>query len=270
SFATETGLYDLKYTFQPAVSVEHFGRVAGNYTAAKYPGKFGIVWRNSPNWQGGRDNFAAAVREHGSKVVADIPVQQNQGEYTSVVLNLKNSGAQTVLAWFNVLEFTQLEKQAAAQGYYPRWVVPAFQLVTDVLGEDVDGSKGPPIVGLLPSTEYHQGDRSSPWSDEIATMEAAYAKYDPDKETINDVDWQTWLAFKEMTRFLLDCGKDCTRNKLAGMLLSGYKLKLHPLCAVDFARGRGKLGSFELNVMEGTKRDGKSGWKQVASCAETF
>ena len=270
SFATENGLYGLKYTFEPQPSVEHFGEVAGNYIAAKHPGKIGVIWRNSPNWQGGRDHFEAAVKAKGSKIVADVPVQQNQGDYTSAILAMQSAGAETVFAWVNVLEFAQLEKQANAQGYHPRWVTATFNLVTDTLGHDVDGSNGhPPAVGLWVTPEYHNGDTSSPWSGEEKAMQAAYAKYDSG-HTITDTDWQVWLAFRAFDQILLDCGKDCTRNKLAGMFLAGYKLQQDPLCAIDFSRGKGRLGSFEFNVMEGTNRNGTAGWKQVETCKETF
>ncbi|MHB8663522.1 MAG: ABC transporter substrate-binding protein [Acidimicrobiales bacterium] len=269
SFATETGLAGLKYTFQMQPSVEQFGQVAGDYVGAKYPGKVGVVWRNSPNWQGGRDHFESAAKAKGSKVVADVPVQENQGDYSAAILQLQQTGAQTVLAWMNVLEFAQLEKQAAAQGYHPRWVTATFNLVTDTLGHDVDGTTSPAAVGLWVSPEFHNGDTTSPWSGEERAMEAAYAKYDP-KHTVTDTDWQVWLGFKDLALTLTDCGVDCSRNKLAGMFLGGYKQQLPPLCALDFARGKGRIGSFQFNVMEGTNRGGKAGWKQVATCAETF
>jgi ABC-type branched-subunit amino acid transport system substrate-binding protein len=270
SFATENGLYNLKYTFQVQPSVEQFGAIAGDYTGVKDPGRFGVIWRNSPNWQGGRDRFEASVRAHGSKVVADVPVQENQGDYSAAILQLQMSGAQTVLAWMNVLEFAQLEKQAAAQGYHPRWVTAAFNLVTQTVGSDIDGTKGAsPAVGLWVTPEFHTGDTTDPWSPEERTMEAAFAHYDP-KHTLTDTDWQAWLGFKGITQLLLDCGSDCSRNKLAGMFLGGYRAVLPPLCPIDFGRGRGRLGAFALNVMQVTDRNGTPGWKQVASCAETF
>jgi ABC-type branched-subunit amino acid transport system substrate-binding protein len=227
------------------------------------------VWRNSPNWQGGRDTFESTIKQRGGKVVADVPVQENQGDYTAAILQLKNSGAQTVLAWMNVLEFVQLEKQAAVQGYHPRWVTAAFNLVTDSLKTDVDGTHGPAAVGLWVTPEFHNGDTTSPWSGEEKAMAAAYATYDAG-HAITDTDWQTWLAFRAIAGMLTDCGRDCSRNKLAGMFLSGYKGQAAPLCPVDFSRGNGRIGGFALNVMEGTNRAGKSGWKQVATCAERF
>ena len=269
SFATENGLYSLHYTFQLSPSVEQFGKVAGQYAAATYPGKFGVVWRNSPNWQGGRDNFEAAVKAKGSKVVADVPVQENQGDYTQAILAMQSAGVQTVLAWVNVLEFAQLEKQAAAQGYHPRWITATFNLVTQTLGSDIDGSKGPAALGLWVTPEYHNGDTTNSWVPEEKVMQAAYAKYDP-KHTITDTDWQAWLAFKQLDQMMLDCGSDCTRNKLAGMFLAGYKSLLAPLCAEDFSIGRGRLGSNQFNVMQVTDRAGTPGWKQVATCQSSF
>lgn len=269
SFATEKGLYESKYSFEFPPSVEQFGKVAGDYVGAKIGGKIGVLWRNSPNWQGGRDRFVASVKAKGGKIVADLPVTQNKGDYSAEIRALQGSGAQTVLAWINVLEFVQLEKQAAAQGYFPRWVTATFNLVTDTLGSDIDGSRGPAAIGLWVTPEYHNGTISEPWKDEVARMRAAYAKYDSG-HTITDVDWQAWLAFKQVTQLLRDCGKDCTRNKVAGMMLSGYKAQLDPLCDVDFARGRGKLGSFAFNVMQVVNRGGTIGWKQVETCKDRF
>ena len=270
SFATENGLYNLKYTFQLAPSVEQFGRVAGQYAASRYPGKFGVIWRNSPNWQGGRDNFESAVKAKGSKVVADVPVQENQGDYTQAILAMQSAGAQTVLAWVNVLEFAQLEKQASAQGYHPRWITATFNLVTQTLGHDVDGSNGhPAALGLWVTPEYHNGDTTDPWVAEEKVMQAAYARYDP-KHTITDTDWQAWLAFKQLDRMLLDCGQDCTRNKLAGMFLAGYKVDLAPLCEENFSLGRGRLGSFQFDVSQAVNRAGTAGWQQMATCASSF
>jgi ABC-type branched-subunit amino acid transport system substrate-binding protein len=269
SFATENGLYNLKYTFQLSPSVEQFGRVAGQYAASTYPGNFGVIWRNSPNWQGGRDNFEAAVKAKHSKVVADVPVQENQGDYTQAILAMQAAHAQTVLAWVNVLEFAQLEKQAAAQGFHPRWITATFNLVTQTLGHDIDGSNGPAAIGLWVTPEYHNGDTTSPWVPEEKIMQAAYAKFDPN-HTITDTDWQAWLLFKQLDRMLLDCGQDCTRNKLAGMMLAGYKVDLAPLCTEDFSQGQGRLGSKEFNVMQVVNRSGTVGWKQVATCAASF
>lgn len=269
SFATEKGLSNLKYSFHFPPSVEHFGKVAGRYVKARYPGgSVGVVWRNSPNWQGGRDAYRREVQSRGAKVT-DLPVSQNQGNYTNEILALKAANATTVLAWINVLEFGQLEKQAAQQNYYPRWVVAGFNLVTDTVGSDINGSKGPPAIGLWVTPEYHNGDTKSPWSPEQEKMRAAYRKYDPN-HTITDTDWQVWLLFKQVTQLFLDCGRDCTRNKVAGMLLSGYKAKVYPLCNVDFARGRGKIGSFAFNVWKAVPRGDANGWQQIESCKENF
>jgi ABC-type branched-subunit amino acid transport system substrate-binding protein len=269
SFATEKGLDRAKYSFEYSPSVEQFGKVAGNYIAKKWPGGVdGVIWRQSPNWQGGRDTFSAAVKAKGARVV-DLPVSQNQGNYVNEILALKRANAKTVLAWINVIEFAQLEKQAAQQGYYPRWITAAFNLVTDAVGDDINGSHGPPAIGLWVTPEYHKGPVTEPWAGEVAAMRRAYAKYDP-KHEIVDTDWQVWLAFNSVTKFLLDCGPDCTRNKVAGMMLSGYRQQRAPLCAFDFLRGKGRIGSFQFNVMHAVKRGSENGWKQDAACKETF
>jgi ABC-type branched-subunit amino acid transport system substrate-binding protein len=271
SFATEKGLSSLKFSFEPAPSVEQFGAVAGRYVGAHFPKDVGVVWRNSPNWQGGRDRFVAEVKARGGNVPsnANIPVTQNQGNYSSVIKALKDANIKTVLGWINVLEFAQLEEQAAQQNYFPRWVVAGFNLVTDTVGGDINGSKGPPAIGIWVTPEYHSGEITGYWKDEVAVMRAAYAEFDSG-HTVTDTDWQGWLAFKQLTQMFKDCGQDCTRNKLAGMYLSGYKTKMSPLCQVDFARGKGKVGSFAFNIWKAVQRGSANGWQQIETCKESF
>lgn len=270
SFATEKKLFDLTHSFEGPPSVEQFGAVAGRFVGAKYPHKVGVIWRNSPNWQGGRDRFRQEVAKKGGSVEVDLPVQQNKGDYSNEIKAMKDAKLQTVLAWINVLEFDQLEAQAASQNFYPRWVLAGFNLVTDTVGQDISGEHGPPAIGIWVTPEYHDGDMSAAsYYPEVKAMRDAYVKYDPNHKIV-DTDWQAWLAFKQITKMFVDCGRDCTRNKLAGMWLSGYKTQLAPLCVTDFARGRGKIGSFAFNFWHAVKRGDAYGWQQDYSCKEDF
>ena len=226
------------------------------------------MWRNSPNWQGGRDTFESEVKKTHAKVV-DLPVSQNQGNYTNEILALKHQKATTVLAWVNVLEFAQLEKQAAQQGYFPRWVVAAFNLVTDTVGADINGSKGPrrSASGSRPSTTTATTRRRGPTrrrrcrprtpSTTRATPSPTPTGRRGSRSSRRRRSWST-------------ADQDCTRNKLAGMFLGGYKQNVAPLCDVDFARGHGKLGSFAFNFWQATKRGSANGWKQTDTCKESF
>ena len=267
--STESGFSRLRYSFGIQPSVEQLGLVLARYVAAHWPGgSAGIVWRNSPNWKGARDTAKRVLASKGARIT-DLPITERQGNYTNEVLALKRAKATTVLAAMSPVELIQLEKQAAEQGYYPRWGTATLNLTTDTIGDEMDGSKGPPAVAVIWTPEYHNGDATSPWSGEQKAMRAAYAKYDSD-HTPNDIDWINWLTFKLLAQMFRDCGRDCTRNKLAGMFLSGYNANPTPLCPIDFARGGGKLGSFAFNVSTVVRRNGAAGWKQVETCKERF
>jgi ABC-type branched-subunit amino acid transport system substrate-binding protein len=268
-FSTDSGLSKLRYTFEIQPSIEDVGDVLGRYVAKHWPGgSDGVVWRNTSNWQGGRDHFEAIVKARGARIT-DLPISENQGNYTNEVLALKAARATSALAVMNPTELIQLEKQAAEQNYYPRWINATLDLTTDALGSDIDGSRGPAAIGFWFVPEYHNGDATEPWSPEERAMEAAYHTYDS-SHTPNDIDWFNWLTFKQLGRMLRDCGRDCTRNKIAGMFLAGYRTTVNPLCPVDFARGHGKIGSFAMNIAEVVRRTSGVGWQQVESCRDRF
>jgi branched-chain amino acid transport system substrate-binding protein len=266
SFATESDPASLTYTYSLVSTVEQFGHVAGSYVADNPEGPVAAVWRNSPNWKGGRDAFEAVMDSAGIEVVADVPVQQGQEDFTSIIDALQRSGAETVLGWISAPEFLQLAGQSAQQGYFPRWVTAAFNIVPQVMGPAADGTFGSPMIGLWVTPEYHQGATDSYAADEIAVMEEAFALYRPDKEQLNDVVWQVWLTMKQIDQLLTDCGPDCDRNRLLHMLESGYQAEIEPTCGLAFGADD-YVGSDALNVMRATTRGEVTGWEQIVTCS---
>ena len=272
SFATESdiGRYQRSFTFVP--SIERLGLVAGQYAAAANPGaRFAVVWRNSPNWQGGRDQFRAAVEAAGGTVVADVAVEKDQGDYTNAILTLKRSGADVVLGWVNVLEFAQLETQAAIQNYFPQWVVAGFNLVTDTVGHDIAGSRGPAAIGVWVTPPF-PADPGADYQAEIDRMRATYQQYRPQSAgSLTDTHWQFWLFSAGLHQLLLDCGPDCTRDRLAGMLLDGYQQPATAVsCPVDFRRGGGRLGGFSVDIYRAVTDGDGARWSSDVRCAEGF
>jgi ABC-type branched-subunit amino acid transport system substrate-binding protein len=271
SFATEADISRYQRSFSAVLSVERFGQIIGEFAAAKFPGaKVGVVWRNSPNWQGGRDRFLATARERGLQIVADIPVEKDQGDYTNAILRLRDAGAQVVFGWINVLEFTQFEVQARVQDLTPTWLVAGANLLTDTLGHDVDGTKGSQAYGFWPGAVYPPEPGAS-YQAEIDRMLAAYHKYRPAKDgKVGETEWQFWLASRQLHGLLDLCGRDCSRNKLAGILLDLGPTKADPLCPIDFRRGGGHLGGFALDVWKAVPDGDGSRWTTEAHCAEGF
>jgi ABC-type branched-subunit amino acid transport system substrate-binding protein len=262
-----------RFSFTALPSVERVGYLAGEWVGHHHPGKrIGVIYRNSENWDPGRQAFLKRLKELGGNVVAQVPVEKNQGNYANALVEMTGKGAQVVFAWENALAQTAMIQQAKAQNYSPQWVVFPFNIVTDALG---DQAMSPPLEGIAAWTAFSPGDYSGPFESyaaEIKKFEAAYAKYRAGTQ-VTDIHWQVWLAWKYLHQLLLQCGKDCTRNKLAGLIITAKNQGDFPLvCPIDFTRN-GHIGSTALNMLEAYRRpNGNVGWRHMPGqvCKDAF
>ena len=280
SMATEDGAQGKQFSFAAAPTLQMVGRQIAQYLLKAHPGKkYAVISRRSPNWDGALDSFKAELAKRGSPVVTEHKVDNGQGSYVTVINDLKNkcpAAECVVFANENVLNFVQIYNQAKEQphNYRPRWFNYGFQLTNDTLGAET--ADDPALQAWYPTPAFDLSNSTNqPWWGEVQAMRAAYQKYcngDNCKraEELNDVDWQFWLAFKAMHKMLLDCGKDCTRNRLVGMLLSGYKTKVDPLCEADYSRGNNHFGAHAANIYESVRAGNASVFKQVETCKESF
>ncbi len=243
-----TQAYDYSFSLSP--TVQQVGVEFGNHIARNYRDRtIGLIWRDTANWKPGSDAGKAVLEAKGVTVAADHAIFQNQGVYTQQLNDMQVKGVDVVWIWENALNAAQIINQATEQGYYPTWVVFPFQTTLDILtdaeGQTIDG------VGSWPA--YAPGGYGGAFADfevdaEIARFEAAYAKYRPGTKP-NDILWQTWIGNKVLDRMLTDCGRDCNRNRFAGMMLSGYQAFEKPGCPIDFADPRslgGHHGGFRF------------------------
>jgi hypothetical protein len=116
-----------------------------------------------------------------------------------------------------------------------------------VVGQDALNSR---IDGISTWPAYKPGGYNGPaafpgtgYQEEIKAFDAAMDKYRPGVAH-NDILWQVWLGYKGLDDLLTKCGRDCTRNRFAG-LLQQYKGTVPPGCPVDFPRGGGHRGAFQ-------------------------
>ena len=247
--AVGAGGEDKQYSFTPQPTVEQVGVASGEFLVSKYGTKrIGIVYRNSENWDPGYEAGTAYLKRNGVNVVAELPVERNASVYSSQVLTLQNRGAEVVWFWENALAAAEFIKQSHNQGYHPTFVVFPFQTTLDVLAEDTYRS---PIDGVATWPAYKPGGYTGAaafpgtgYQEEIQRFEAAMRKYRPGVAP-NDILWQVWLANKGIEDLLQRCGRDCTRNKFAGVLMS-YRATVAPSCPVDFPRGGGHRGGFNV------------------------
>jgi ABC-type branched-subunit amino acid transport system substrate-binding protein len=273
-FTVRAGSEKYRYSFTNTISSEDLSRVIADLSADRFRGqKVGIIWRNSSNFQPARDAFNKEVARRGGKVVADVPVSQNQGSYAQEILTLQQKGAQVVYVLEDAFTQTAIIKQGKNQQYNPNWMVFGFNVQTKGLGND---ALTPPLTGSNLAPPYECRHYSGPYASygaEIKVFEAAYAKYSPNTDLCGiagDVAWQSWVEFKNMAGLFVACGRDCTRNRLAGVMMSGYHGTTGAACPVDFS-GDGHHGGFRADLFEAyAVTPGKAGWRPIRRCVKAL
>ncbi|MEA2646023.1 MAG: branched-chain amino acid transport system substrate-binding protein [Chloroflexota bacterium] len=272
--ATEQG-GEGSYSFAPLPSVEMMGRFFGELVTKKHHGQnTGVIWRGSDTWQPGRDVFEQVLAADGTPVTGDFPVTKNQGSYANEInaLSGHNGGpkADVVFIWENALAVPQIIAQAHSQAYFPTFVVFPFNLETQTLTQaDVN----PAIEGVAVWPAYTKGQYGGPfasYADDIHEFEREYAEYRPNTDLGGkggDLLFLNWVAQKATAQMLEDCGRDCTRNKVAGMMLSGYQKTVTPNCPGDWSR-RSHYGSYGMTIFETYNLGTGVAWRPQALCVE--
>ena len=252
------------YSFQP--SVEQVGAMAAQWIIQAHRNRrIGVVWRQSANWQPGYQAFKETLASAGVNLVADLPVQQNQTAYNAQIVALQQSGAEVVFVWENALASTELTRQSISQGYKPTWLMFPFNTQTDTLGED---SLHPPFEGIATWPAYSPNMDSGAYASygaEIREFESALKKYGSGARG-NDILWMTWLGMKQIYQLLLDCGPDCTRNKIVALLIANTQKPVVPTCGFDFSKN-GHIGGYQGSVFQAFKRPSEAVYED-SRCAD--
>lgn len=275
--AVAKGSESLQYSFTPQPSVEEVGVAFGQHISAKYGNQtVGIIYRDSEYWEPGRSSGKQVLQDRGVRIVSERGVQKNQGAFSAEIVALQQAdggkGAKVVWIWENALGAGEFIQQAWAQGYYPTFVVFPFQTTLDIVGKN--GLKSP-IEGIGTWTSYKQGGYGGlfpehDYEGEIKRFEAAMAKHRPGVKP-NDILWQVWLANKAMHDMFDACGRACTRNRFAGLMLNGYHKRVEPNCDVDFSRGNHRRGGYEYTVMSAyALSNSEAAYKTTAWCRATL
>jgi ABC-type branched-subunit amino acid transport system substrate-binding protein len=239
--AVQRGSAGLRYSFTALPSVEQMGQVFGQLAVQKYQGKkVGILWRNSSNWQPGRDEFRRVVQAAGMQIVGDYPVQSNQGNYTQQLVELKAAGAEVVFAWENATAATEMLRQAKGQQYSPHWLMFPFNLTLQTVGAD---ALSPPVEGVAAWPAYTFNNHGGPYASYAADLqefERQYRDHDPNANLNGpggDLLFLAWSGFKQLADLFQQCGRNCTRNRFASLFINGYHTTVSPNCEADFTAG---------------------------------
>ena len=268
-FTVRKGSENLKYSYTGTIQQEDMSRLLAQVAVTQFKGKkVGLLWRNSSNFQPGRDAFKKYVTEHGGSVVADIAVQRSQGTYTQQIITLQQSGAEVVFALEDALTQLNIVKQAKTQEYNPQWLLFTYNMQTKGLGDD---ALDPPLRGANLSPAYECGVHDGPYASyaaEIKLFEEAYKKYSPNTDLCGitgDLAWQGWVGFRAMAMLFEACGPDCTRNKFAGIMEGGYKATLGAACPLDFSRSAHHGGN-SADLMEAYRGPKGAAYRNTQRC----
>lgn len=272
--ATVQGSEGKRFSYTGLPTTEKVGEMFAELALWRFAGKkVGIVKRQSENWEPGVVGFKRVAAARGIEIVLERPVPQNKGTYLQDILELRNAGAQVVWVWLNALETVQFIKQSKAQGYSPQFMVFPFTLETQTLGDD---ALSPPLVGVAMWNAYSKGDYSGPfaaYADDIRQFEQQYAKYRPGADiggVGGDLLFLNWSAQKALSGWLALCGRDCTRNRLLGVI-QGLRGQATPsFCPVDFTRpGNDHRGGWTVSVLEAYRAPGgKVNLRNLRTCVE--
>jgi hypothetical protein len=257
----QSGSDGLRYSFTMLPALEEVGKQYGQYYVNHFAGKkIGIIERNSSNWEAGSTAFKDTLKAagYGGDIVADDYVQNNQGQYAQEIADMSNPAhkADIVLIWENALAAEQIVNQANQQGFDPTWIEFPFNLTLQTLAQSgVPTSELTKMYGMVPWPAYtcyaSQLPQYSSYAQELRQFEAAYAKYDPGAKLCSvggDLLFGTWEAWRQVYDLLSQCGRFCTRDKVAGLMLSGYHATVGANCPVDFRGGDGHHGGYDEDL----------------------
>ena len=274
--ALQAGSAGLRYSYTMLPTLEQVGVSFGQYYLARDKGlKVGIIYRNSSNWDAGRVTFEQTVKAAGADIVDEEPVNNNQGDYSTEIVKMQGQGAQVVLIWENALAAEQIIQQSHNQGYSPKWLLFPFNLTLTTLNSaGVDTSQ---MEGMVPWPAYTCNALDKPqyvaYRAEIKRFEDAYAKYDPNAKLCGDggdLLFGTWEAWEQIGDLLYQCGPQCTRNKIAGLMLNGYHATVGANCPVDFRNGDGHHGGGPEDLYRVTQINGNNAWYNTGFCETTI
>jgi branched-chain amino acid transport system substrate-binding protein len=137
-----------------------------------------VLWVNNDFGKGGRDNFVREMNARNIKIVADVPTESGQADFSADVVKIKAANADAIFVYTNEEESARFLREARKQGL----TIPLIgettllnQKVIDLAGEAANGVRG------------HVGLSADAPIDGIRTFRAAFERrfnYTPDHNAI--------------------------------------------------------------------------------------
>ena len=144
----------------PYIFRSAFGSQKGIPKMAKYMAeemgikKVTVIWANTEFGKGGHSAFLAEAKNLGLEIVADIPTEQAQADFSADVLKAKSSGADALFVYMTEEESARFLREAQKQGLDKPMIGETTLIghkVIELAGPAANGAMG--HVGLTPDAD---------------------------------------------------------------------------------------------------------------------
>lgn len=174
--------------------------------------KVAIVWANTEFGKGGYGAFMEQAKANGFEIVADLPTEQAQTDFSADVLRAKNSGADAVFVYLTEEESARFLREAQKQSIGLPMVGETTLIgakVIELAGDAANGAMG--HVGLT-------ADAGIPAiTDMVARFKAKY-NYTPDHNAIKGYT-AAW-TIKCVTEMVGSTDSQAFTDKMHGLTLT--------------------------------------------------
>lgn len=194
-----------------------FGSQKGVPKMAKYMAeemkvkKVAIVWANTEFGKGGHTSFLKEAENHGFEIVADIPTEQAQTDFSADIVKLKGVQADAAFVYVTEEESARFLREARKQGVTMPLVGETTLIghkVIELAGEAANGAMG--HVGLTP-------DANIPAMTEMVEKFKAKYNYTPDHNAIKG--YTAAYTLKCVTEMVGEADSAAIAEKMHGLTL---------------------------------------------------
>lgn len=205
--------------------------------------KVAVVWANTEFGKGGYSAFKNEAEGYGIEIVADLPTEQAQTDFSADVLRLKNSGADAAFIYLTEEESARFLREAQKQSVEIPMVGETTLIghkVIELAGDAANGAMG--HVGLTP-------DADIPEMTEMVERFKTQFNYTPDHNAIKGYT-AAWVI-KYVTEMVGSADSEAIAEKMHGLSLTAAD---HPGILMDVSwdeTGEMARESFFVEVEDG-------------------
>jgi len=195
-----------------------FGSQKGVPKMAKYMAeemgvkKVAVVWANTEFGKGGHESFLKEAEAHGFEIVADLPTEQAQTDFSADVVKLKGIQADAAFVYLTEEESARFLREARKQGVTLPLVGETTLIghkVIELAGDAANGAMG--HVGLTP-------DANIPAMTEMVEKFRAKFNYTPDHNAIKG--YTAAYTLKCVAEMVGEADSQAIADKMHGLTLT--------------------------------------------------